>query len=121
MPAWWRLGVLAVGLAGLSVALYFPFSLTLQSQAGGILPNVIWPTRFQQTIVFFGPPLIGVTIYLAWLVARGRRSLDRRAALVAGGGLVLALVLLVAVMLLAASFNASLKTLLASTPHPLTL
>src|SRR5258708_26390630 len=87
MPAWWRLGALAVGLAVLSVALYFPFYLTFQSQAGGILPNIIWPTRFQQTFVFFGPPLIGVTIYLAWLVARGRRSLHRRAALGAGRGI----------------------------------
>jgi YYY domain-containing protein len=121
VPAWWRLGLLAVGLAVLSVALYFPFYLTFQSQAGGILPNVIWPTRFQQTIVFFGPPLIGVTIYLAWLVARGRRSLDRRAALVAGGGIMLVLVGVVALFLLAASFNAGLKSLVESFLSPLSL
>jgi YYY domain-containing protein len=119
--AWWRLGVLAVGLAVLSVALYFPFYLTFQSQAGGILPNVIWPTRFQQTIVFFGPPLIGATIYLAWLATRGWRRLDRRAAVVAGGGIVVALVLIVALMLLAASFNADLKSFVQSLINPLSL
>jgi uncharacterized membrane protein len=121
VPSWWRLGVLAVGLAVLSVGLYFPFYLTFQSQAGGILPNVIWPTRFQQTIVFFGPALIGAAIYLAWLTARGWRQIDRRAALAAGVGIVLVLVLVVAIMMVAASINTGLKSFVASTINPLTL
>jgi uncharacterized membrane protein len=121
VPAWWRLGVLAAGLAVLSVALYFPFYLTFQSQAGGILPNIIWPTRFQQTFVFFGPPLIGASLYLAWLAARGWRRLDRRAALAAGGGLVVLLVLIVAAMLLAALFNPGLMSFVQSLVLPQTL
>ena len=121
LTAWWRVGALAVGLAVLSLALYFPFYLTFQSQAGGILPNVIWPTRFQQTFVFFGPPLIGVTIYLAWLVARGQRIFDRRAALVAGGGIVLVLLGVVVLMLLALSFSPALKAVVQSFLNPLSL
>lgn len=121
VPAWWRLGALAVGLAMLSVVLYFPFYLTFQSQAGGILPNVIWPTRFQQTIVFFGPPLIGASIYLAWLAARGWRCFDRRAAVAAGGGIVVMLVLVVAVMLLAAALNPELMSFVQSVINPQTL
>ncbi len=121
LPDWWRLGVLAVSLAMLSVALYFPFYLTFQSQAGGILPNIIWPTRFQQTIVFFGPVLIGASLYVAWLTARGRRQIDRRAALAAGLGIVVVLVLVAAALMLAASYSPSLKSFVASTLNPLTM
>jgi uncharacterized membrane protein len=121
-PLWWRLGLLALGLTVLSVALYFPFYLTFTSQAGGILPNVIWPTRFQQTIVFFGPPLIGVTLYLAWLFARGRRvSFDRRAAWIAGGGIVAVLVLAAGLLLLVASFSPTLRTAVEQNLSPLSL
>jgi YYY domain-containing protein len=120
-PVWWRLALLAGGLAVLSVLLYFPFYLTFQSQAGGILPNIIWPTRFQQTVVFFGPPLIGATIYLAWLTARGWRLIDRRAALAAGAGIVVVLVLVVGIILLAASFNTGLKAFVQNLISPLTL
>jgi uncharacterized membrane protein len=87
-----RLAIFGVGLAVLSVILYLPFYLTFQSQAGGILPNLIWPTRFQQSFVFFGPVMVGIGLYAGWLAWRGRNMLDRRAALWAGPGLVLALV-----------------------------
>ena len=103
-----RLALLAVGLAVLSVALYFPFYLVFQSQAGGVLPNLIWPTRFQQSFVFFGPVMICVALYLGWLAYRGRAWLDRRAGLWAGLGLVGVLVLAVVVLAAGASFNASL-------------
>ena len=118
--AWWRLGVLAVGLAALSVALYFPFYLTFQSQAGGILPNLIWPTRFQQSLVFFGPVLVGAAVYLAWLVARGRQWLDRRFALAAGAGIVVLLALMVVVLTVAGSLSPSLSAFVDSTLAPLT-
>ena len=118
LPAWWRLGLLAAALAVLSVALYFPFYLTFQSQLGGILPNVIWPTRFQQTIVFFGPPLIGVTIYLAWLAARGQRTFDQRAAVAAGAGIVVVLVLLEVILVLAAVVSPTLRASVESEPQP---
>lgn len=115
-----RLAALAVGLAGLSVALYFPFLLTFQSQASGLLPNLIWPSRFQQTVVFFGPVLIGVTLYLGWLAARGRRLLDWRAGLWAGGGLVAVLVLAVAALAFLATRSPDLLGLVDSVIAPLT-
>jgi uncharacterized membrane protein len=104
-----RLGVLALVLGGLSVLLYFPFYVTFQSQAGGLLPNLIWPTRFQQSFVFFGPVLIGVVIYLLWLATRGRARLDWRAAGWAALGLVVALVLASVVLGLLAAFSPSLR------------
>lgn len=100
-----RLAALAVGLAVVSVLLYLPFYVTFQSQAGGLLPNLIWPTRFQQVFVFFGPVLIGVTVYLLWLAYRGRSRLDRRAALWAGLGLVVALILAATALALAGTLS----------------
>ncbi len=115
-----RVAVLAVGLAVLSVLLYFPFYLTFQSQAGGLLPNLVWPTRFQQTVVFFGPVLIGVTLYLGWLAVRARRLIDWRAGLWAGGGLVALLVLVVALLAFAASLSPSLNNVIDGFIAPLT-
>jgi len=115
-----RLAALAVGLAALSVLLYFPFYLTFQSQAGGILPNLIWPTRFQQTVVFFGPVLIGVTLYVVWLAVRARRLIDWRAALWAGGGLVAVLVLAVVALAWVATLSPSLAGIIDSAIAPLT-
>ncbi len=103
-----RLAGLGVGLALLSVLLYLPFYLTFQSQAGGILPNLIFPTRFQQSFVFFGPVLVGVTLYVLWLAYRGRASLDRRAAVWTALGLLGVLVGFVAILTLAGALNPGL-------------
>ena len=87
------------------VLLYFPYYLTFQSQAGGILPNLIYPTRFQQTFVMFGPVLLGVSLFLAWLATRWRALLDRRAALIAGIGIVALLALAAGLLTALASLN----------------
>jgi uncharacterized membrane protein len=100
----WRFVVALAALLGLvSVILYLPFFFTFQSQAGGILPNLIYPTRFQQTVVMFGPVLIGVALFIAWLAFRGRSILDREAALWSGIGLVVLLILMLLTIVLAAS------------------
>jgi YYY domain-containing protein len=100
----WRFPVvLAVLLGLLSVILYLPFFFTFQSQAGGILPNIIYPTRFQQTFVMFGPVLIGVALFIAWLTFRGRARLDQDAALWSGGGLVVLLIILLLTLVFAAA------------------
>jgi YYY domain-containing protein len=71
---------LALGILG--GVLYVPFYLGFQSQAGGILPNLINPTRLPQFLVFFGPFLFVVVSYLAWL-SRKDFSVDWRKALAA--------------------------------------
>lgn len=52
----------AIGLSG--VILYLPFHLTFSSQAGGILPNLINPTRGAHFWVMFGALLIPIFGYL---------------------------------------------------------
>lgn len=56
---------LGLGLAG--VLLYLPFYLGFSSQAGGILPNLIYPTRGAHLWVMFGTLLLPVLAYLIYL------------------------------------------------------
>lgn len=63
------LGILAVGILA-----YLPWYISFSSQAGGILPNALFPTRFHQFFVMFGPFLI----FVVWLlVDRGVRNARR--------------------------------------------
>lgn len=97
-------------LGGLSLALYWPYFLvTFQSQAGGLLPNLIYPTRFQQSLVMFGPLLIPVALFLVWLGWHGRKTFDTRSAWVIGGGLLLGLFLFSLLLALALSLNGTLR------------
>lgn len=61
---------LAVGVMLIidAIVLYFPYFLTAQSQAAGILPNLFNPTRFPQFLLMFGFALfgIGALLGLAW-------------------------------------------------------
>ncbi len=59
---------LSIPLALLAVLLYLPFYAGFSSQAGGILPNVVFPTRGAHLWVMFATlfvPIFGLFIYLA--------------------------------------------------------
>ena len=56
--------LLGLPLGILSVLLYFPFYLGFSSQAGGILPNVMNPTRGAHLWVMWGTLLIPIFAYL---------------------------------------------------------
>ena len=63
----WSLVVLAGGmLGGLGFLLYLPFYLGFSSQASGVLPNLIFPTRLHQFSLMFGTFL--VTLF-SWFIA----------------------------------------------------
>jgi uncharacterized membrane protein len=84
-------------LAVLGWLLYLPFYLGFQSQLGGILPNLLFPSRFSQFMVMFGLFLLVTSFFLAQLTRElpGRRVLR-------GFLVVLPLTLLVPLLLLAA-------------------
>ena len=68
--AWVRLRellVLAIPLGVLSLALYSPFLISFQSQAGGILPNLVYPTRGLYLWLMFAPVLIPIFLLFGWL------------------------------------------------------
>jgi len=47
-----------------AIFFYLPWYPSFSSQAGGILPNLIFPTRIQQFIVMYGPFLLPIAIWL---------------------------------------------------------
>ena len=64
----WRGGIGAGLLLLGTLLLYLPYFLTAQSQAGGILPNLLHPTRLPQFLLMFGHFLLAVVglLLLAW-------------------------------------------------------
>lgn len=58
---------LAIPLGILSLVLYAPFYISFQSQVGGILPNIIYPTRGFYLWVMFAPLLLPVFLFFGWL------------------------------------------------------
>ena len=59
-----------------SILLYWPFYLGFQSQAAGVLPNVIYPTRVSQFIVMFGVLLVPVVGWLIWEISMTYTSIN---------------------------------------------
>ncbi len=59
---------LAFGIVG--VALYLPFYIGFQSQAGGILPSLAFFTRGVYFWIMFAPLLIPLFAWLVWLIRR---------------------------------------------------
>ncbi len=83
----------ALGAAG--SLLYLPFYLGFASQAGGLIPNLVYVTRGAHLWVMFGTLFIPVGLWLLWRMKRERPPM-RRGLLLAGGillgGFLLALV-----------------------------
>lgn len=113
---WARLGdFLALGLA-LGVAgflLYLPFYIGFASQAGGLLPNLVYPTRGAHLWVMFGLFFLPLLAYLFFLWRqepdRGRLLRGLWVALGVGvGGFLLAVLLGVAIVSLPLLGNLSL-------------
>ncbi|MCL4834821.1 MAG: hypothetical protein KJZ86_20440 [Caldilineaceae bacterium] len=109
---------LAAGLAGILLAgalvVYFPYFLSAQSQAGGVLPNFFNPTHLPQFLLMFGHFLLGAgsLLLLAW-----RENPPSLRILAASAGIVWGLPLLFLVgMLLIASNSEAGRTLLQRMP-----
>jgi YYY domain-containing protein len=65
---------LGLGLGVCGGLLYLPFYLGFSSQAGGVLPNLINPTRGAQLWVMFGPLLLPILAFLLYLAKKdGKR------------------------------------------------
>lgn len=62
----------ALILAVIGFVLYLPFYLGFTSQAGGVLPNLLFPTKLRQFSIMFGPFLIPIAALLALLSEGGR-------------------------------------------------
>ncbi len=65
---------LGVPLLVLTILLYFPFYVGFSSQLGGLLPNLINPTRGVHLWIMFAPLLLPLFGYFLYVWRRGRRS-----------------------------------------------
>ncbi|MCS7071241.1 MAG: DUF2298 domain-containing protein, partial [Anaerolinea sp.] len=68
----------AIALFGLAALFYLPFLIGFRSQLAGVLPNLLFPTLFQQFFAHFGPLLIIVVFFVAIEAARGGRRTNFR-------------------------------------------
>jgi uncharacterized membrane protein len=90
----------AVVLAALGVVLYLPFYIGFTSQAGGLLPNLLFPTKLRQFLVMFGPFVVPVAALLAILSSRDRKVGGRWVRWLVGvAAMPVALVILIVVVL----------------------
>jgi YYY domain-containing protein len=87
-------GSTAIGLTVAAVLLYLPWYPSFASQAGGVLPNLIFPTRLPQFLVMFATAFIPILTWLIDKVRRGWRAHEARWLLVLAIGLPLSLLLL---------------------------
>ncbi|MCJ7432137.1 MAG: DUF2298 domain-containing protein [Anaerolineales bacterium] len=71
-------------LAILAIVLYLPFYLGFSSQAGGILPNLVNPTRGAHLWMMFAPLFVPIIIYLYWFDDKSKVNWLRSAAIVTG-------------------------------------
>jgi len=83
--------VFGLPLGILSIILYLPFYLGFSSQAGGPLPNIVYPTRGAQLWVMFATLLLPLFAYLIYLWRSEKLSGDWRRATLLSLGLVVTL------------------------------
>lgn len=107
---WAELFVFGAALLAITLIAYSPFILSFRSQLGGILPNVMQPTRFRQYFLTFGAlvPLVAIFLLLeAWRGSKERQMYWRFGLALAGG----TLALLIGVMLALIGIGSSVPAL----------
>ncbi len=95
--SWGRLEdlfVLAIPLGILSLLLYFPFYLGFSSQAGGLLPNFMYPSRGAHLWVMWGTLLIPIFAWLLYVWRGGKIPSNWKLGFLLGLGFTFILLLL---------------------------
>lgn len=92
----WVKSVLTTSLAFIVAAIlfYLPWYPSFSSQAGGILPHLMHPTRFLHFFIMFAVSFIPISFWLIMRVTRGIRRSEGKWLLGIGLGLPLALLIL---------------------------
>ncbi len=100
-----RAGLTGLGILAGGIAAYLPWYISFGSQAGGILPNALFPTRLHQFLVMFGPFQVIIWMFLVDRAIRHGRHMDWRTGM---QGALLLLAMLVAAMLILSAVAVSL-------------
>lgn len=109
-----QIAIQGVTIGAVALIAYLPFLISFRSQAGGLIPNLIFPTPFQQFFINFGPLFVILTIYLAIEAWRGEKRLNTRLALQFLAGFALAIVGIIAIIALLMATNVEFAGWLAS-------
>ena len=72
----WNFIGLAIVYVVLAVVFYLPFYIGFSSQAGGIIPSLVFYTRGVHFWVMFGPLLLPVMLLVLWLFTRNRSKVQ---------------------------------------------
>jgi YYY domain-containing protein len=70
----WEIFLLAFPLGVVSLLLYLPFFIGFQSQAGGILPNMLYPTRGLYLWLMFGSLFVPLFLFFIYLMRKKYRG-----------------------------------------------
>jgi uncharacterized membrane protein len=65
-------GPTAIAMLAIGIALFLPWYPTFSSQAGGILPHLLHPTRLVHFLIMFAPALIPILGWLIYQLVRQR-------------------------------------------------
>lgn len=108
---WIDLIFFGAGVLLIAIVAYLPFLIGFRSQAAGFLPNLAHPTLFRRFFIMFGPLLLLIFPFLGMEVWRGIRSrrMNWALGLQAALGVLLALVGVIALLAILASFVPSLR------------
>jgi YYY domain-containing protein len=102
-------------ITGIGILLYLPWYISFRSQLGGILPNVLFPTRLNQFAVMMGPFLIIMIWYLIRSGAAFWKTANWKVGLSVGAGILAVLaVIATALGLLALKLDPSAQVFLLS-------
>jgi YYY domain-containing protein len=77
----WGIARFALIIGGLTLVFYLPWLISFTSQANGILPNLIYPTAWQQYFLQFGTFLVILTVFVLVEVRRAGDRLNGTASL----------------------------------------
>jgi YYY domain-containing protein len=113
----WGILRFTVGVGGLALICYLPWIISFTSQASGVLPNVIYPTPWQQFFLQFGIFLVPLAIFLVVEVSRAGWRFNWQAGLLAAVVTLWAGVLILAVQGWMAWGNQQLRYPVYSVPY----
>ena len=100
----WRVLLwLGLRLLVLTLIFYLPFFISFRSQASGILPNFLFPTRFQQYFIMFGPFIVILGLFFALEIGLAGRRMNWGLGVMIALGLLLGLIGLMLLLAIGAS------------------
>ncbi len=89
-----RVAITYVGLFAFAILFYLPWYPGYGTQVGGILPNILFPTRLHQFLIMFAPLFLPLFVWLIKVATPSIRSLGYRKFTLIAIGIPLGLLLL---------------------------